>query len=480
MKHENGASAEEMEVQLCRDMDTWELHNDSFMAIVTDSAANMNAFGKRIERWGTKYARHHYCVDHVLQLTALIAFSGNFTAQNDDEDNSVACLRKARDLVSHVNSSTIANEKLATAQKAIQPGRKVYKLLQDVCTRWWSTADLIERVIKLEAPLKRMFRQEFVNRIQENQPTLLEGYKLSDDDFDGLRNILHALKPIRVAQRCLEGELYVTISLLPYVIYQLDIELEQCFGAANPDADQQALSELLEKMLDDFRTRWGEGVNYEFTIQRGARNRKIGIPAYAFWAMVLDPRTKKYLSKVLPNGTERTRLWNDVQRCCYEIARERELAEVQDVTGRDGNEAGNGIEENNNGAAQKRRKVGAASFFPESSEDDEATEAGNNNVTLEDMVTAEIRRYQVAKGIKLETDGVYNCPLSWWKENHLKYPHIWKLAQRILAVPSTSAPSERVFSSAANIVNKKRVSLKPENVDLLVFLRGNKEFVKWD
>jgi hypothetical protein len=97
---------------------------------------------------------------------------------------------------------------------------------------------------------------------------------------------------------------------------------------------------------------------------RGARNCQIGIPAYAFWAMVLDPRTKKYLSKVLPNGNERTRLWNDVQCCCYEIARERELAEVQDVTGRDGNEAGNGIEENNKGAAQKWRKVGAASFFP--------------------------------------------------------------------------------------------------------------------
>ena len=80
----------------------------------------------------------------------------------------------------------------------------------------------------------------------------------------------------------------------------------------------------------------------------------------------------------------------------------------------------------------------------------------------------------------METDGVYNCPLSQQEENHLKYPRIWKLAQRILAIPSTSAPVERVFSSAANIVNKKRVSLKPENVDLLVFLRGNKEFVKWD
>jgi hypothetical protein len=154
VKHENGASAEEMEVQLRSDMVSWELHNDSFMAIITDSAANMNAFGKQIERWGTKYARHHYCVDHVLQLTALIAFSGNFTAQNYDEDDSVACLRKARDLVSHVNSSTIANEKLAMAQRAIEPGGKVYKLLQDVRTRWWSTTDLIERVIKLEAPLK--------------------------------------------------------------------------------------------------------------------------------------------------------------------------------------------------------------------------------------------------------------------------------------------------------------------------------------
>jgi hypothetical protein len=54
------------------------------------------------------------------------------------------------------------------------------------------------------------------------------------------------------------------------------------------------------------------------------------------------------------------------------------------------------------------------------------------------------------------------------------------VAERILAIPATSAPSERVFSSAANIVDKKRVRLKPENVDLLVFLRGNKDFVVWD
>jgi hypothetical protein len=53
------------------------------------------------------------------------------------------------------------------------------------------------------------------------------------------------------------------------------------------------------------------------------------------------------------------------------------------------------------------------------------------------------------------------------------------LAQRILAIPATSAPSERVFSAAAHVVNKKRVRLDPDNVNLLIFLRGNKTFVEW-
>jgi hypothetical protein len=80
----------------------------------------------------------------------------------------------------------------------------------------------------------------------------------------------------------------------------------------------------------------------------------------------------------------------------------------------------------------------------------------------------------------LEDGGSYNCPLKWWSLNHSKYPSVWKLAERILAIQATSAPAERVFSSAANIVNKKRVNLKPQNVDLLVFLRGNKELINWD
>ena len=75
--------------------------------------------------------------------------------------------------------------------------------------------------MKLEEPIKEMFHQEFRNRTFVNQPTLLEKYSLSDEDFDGLHNILHILKLLQSAQRALEGDKHVSISLALFIIHQL-------------------------------------------------------------------------------------------------------------------------------------------------------------------------------------------------------------------------------------------------------------------
>jgi hypothetical protein len=71
----------------------------------------------------------------------------------------------------------------------------------------------------------------------------------------------------------------------------------------------------------------------------------------------------------------------------------------------------------------------------------------------------------------VKKDEGYNDPLEWWRVLADKYPNIWKIASCILPIPATSAPSERVFSAAANLVNKKRACLKPETADLLLLLR---------
>ena len=63
-----------------------------------------------------------------------------------------------------------------------------------------------------------------------------------------------------------------------------------------------------------------------------------------------------------------------------------------------------------------------------------------------------------------------NCLERWFKHINHAYPNLAKLAKRI---PATSVPAEQVFSVAGKIVNTKRACLKPENIDLLIFLNKN-------
>jgi len=65
--------------------------------------------------------------------------------------------------------------------------------------------------------------------------------------------------------------------------------------------------------------------------------------------------------------------------------------------------------------------------------------------------------------------------LEWWRTRENKYTAIAAIAKKYLAIPSTSASSERCFSTAGNIVTPKRKCLLPENVDMLVFLYQNRK-----
>jgi len=63
--------------------------------------------------------------------------------------------------------------------------------------------------------------------------------------------------------------------------------------------------------------------------------------------------------------------------------------------------------------------------------------------------------------------------LEWWSKNSYQFPTLAKLAKRYLYIPATSVPAEQVFPVAREIVNNKRASFKPENVNMLIFLNKN-------
>ena len=60
--------------------------------------------------------------------------------------------------------------------------------------------------------------------------------------------------------------------------------------------------------------------------------------------------------------------------------------------------------------------------------------------------------------------------LEWWKENQLSLPTLSKIAKDYLAIPATSAPSERLFSEAGNLITLKQVGLSgdPEKANMIL------------
>ena len=77
----------------------------------------------------------------------------------------------------------------------------------------------------------------------------------------------------------------------------------------------------------------------------------------------------------------------------------------------------------------------------------------SSSAATEDRVSSEVEKYLHAPNQDTTTD-----PLQWWKVHAQEYPHLARLTRRYLCICATSSPSERLFSTAGNVVSKKAIS----------------------
>ncbi|MGH7239611.1 MAG: hAT family dimerization domain-containing protein [Candidatus Saccharimonadales bacterium] len=61
--------------------------------------------------------------------------------------------------------------------------------------------------------------------------------------------------------------------------------------------------------------------------------------------------------------------------------------------------------------------------------------------------------------------------LTWWKNHEADFPILAILARRYLAIPASSASSERVFSRLKNIVTPKRERMSSKTLCQLLFVK---------
>lgn len=97
----------------------------------------------------------------------------------------------------------------------------------------------------------------------------------------------------------------------------------------------------------------------------------------------------------------------------------------------------------------------------------------DQNENVMQILTAEVQRY-CAWSLIHETKQNFNV-LQWWANLAYAFPLLSKFARFIHAIPATSAPAERLFSSSRNVITYLRSNLSGGSVNALITLKSN-----WD
>lgn len=82
-----------------------------------------------------------------------------------------------------------------------------------------------------------------------------------------------------------------------------------------------------------------------------------------------------------------------------------------------------------------------------------------------DSIQSELDSYLILPNASIEEDVI-----KWWVDHKENFKRLYKIAIKFLIIPATSAASERIFSTAGLILNKKRSKLSPQHASLLIFL----------
>ena len=362
----------------------------------------------------------HRCAGHTLQLVV------NNAMKNPEIDKALAATRC---LVKHIKKSEPATTKLKLKQ---QMGTVEHKLIQDVAVRWNSSYYIIERVLEQRWPVVATLSDPEITQRGKHY------LDLKNYQWNLLEELEVVLKPYEQATVFLSGQSYVTASVLPPLLKGL------LKSTRKKSFDSAAMTFFQTKAEEVILSRWQQ----VFVFKEGGKN-------VSLIAAALDPRFRKL--KFLP-ADDALKLQVQIQSFALDIKRKHKLLQAAVR------------QEASASSPPKKRSCSLLDTLLGSDSEGEDEE----NMDQEDgdgdseTVRKEVMSYFGENPIPRDDN-----PLTWWKDNAIRFPTVAAVAKSYLPIPATSTPSERLFSVAGNIVSKKRVSLTPEHVEMLTFLHSN-------
>ena len=98
---------------------------------------------------------------------------------------------------------------------------------------------------------------------------------------------------------------------------------------------------------------------------------------------------------------------------------------------------------------------------------------GSTKVTKSPLGELEVAQYlQITTSISVNMD-----PLEYWTKEIKTYPLLSSLSFDILSIPASSAPTERVFSTAGESTSSKRNRLADKNLERETLLHKSKDYI---
>ena len=254
-------------------------------------------------------------------------------------------------------------------------------------------------------------------------------------DIDVLESVNKALHPLQDFTDALSGEAYISVSFVKPVLHLFQTSL-----LAVDDEDTDLTKTIKRKIMDYLNSKYNNPVTQEI------------LDAATF----LDPRFKVGYMEAARQEYIKEKLAYELMRLTATTA--ASSTSSPSAAGSDTNSSTELTCEPN-----KKRKISLGSFFKTS------TPAATPIPTIE-VIQSEMNSYILSPKLDAEGDS-----LTWWSSHKMNYPHLSVLARKYLCIQATSAASERVFSASGNIVNCLRSCLKPEMVNMLVFLNKNQK-----
>ncbi len=324
-------------------------------------------------------------------------------------------LGAGRKLVTHFRHSVVATEELKRRQAQMETGNK--KLIQDCATRWNSSFYMLERLVEMRWPISAVLSDESVTKRSDRS------LDLRSEQWTLAVELVKVLSPFEVATTFFSYEQNSSLSCILPVIFGLVESLKES------SEDCRAIHEFKQLMVAEMKRRW--------------ELDSLDTSSCLVIAAALDPRFKqlKFLNDlqieaVKSEITERMDSFaSPVDPPCTSTPQEEPPA--------------------------KKRKTALDVLL---GEDD----TSSSHVST----TEELNQYMTEKPLQRDA-----APLDWWKANAHRYPRLASVSKGILAIPATSTPSERIFSTAGLTVTKLRSCIKPKNVDALIFLNHNLKFL---